>query len=339
MSRIHLHTRRLAHASLGAALLLALFGSLTRAFRGPTPRLQPHHGHLPDAPPPPPLLPHTDTDGDGLLDGLEAQLARRYAPRYRFAGHQPGGLGGPDNRDEDFFPLSVERFEAQRARGLYRTQQGLVRAEGPGWWEDDRLHGYPQRLTGDPLGQAPAYTHVFSEGASLWIEYWLFYGFDRATPRVFGLSLDLGGHRGDWEHVAVEVVEEQVRAAVFYGHGRGWRVEREGLSLVEEHVEVFVSQGKHAAYPAPTVRPILDLPAWCVEVFDVANGAGPTWDAWRGPLIDLGERGAPRPGVEWIARTGRWGPDGWLGIGLSPTGPWAKPSWGDHRRAAAWPPD
>ena len=75
---------------------------------------------------------------------------------------------------------------------------------------------------------------------------------------------------------------------------------------------------------------------------DFANGAGPAWDTWRGPLIDMGERGRLRPLVaDWADFTGRWGPEGielfGQEVAASPTGPLAKRSWGNNGAGTPWP--
>ena len=343
--------RRRRAAAIGLALLSApplAFLGLVRVHHAPEPALAPWEGALPAAVDPQAApAAGADADGDGLDDALEAALARRFAPRYRFTARDPAGPASAQNRDERFFPMSVARFLAGLEAGLWEVaERGRVRAEGPGRFEDARVLGFPSRLVGDPVGQAPVYTHVYpSEVAGeAFCEYWVFYGYDRAEARVLGALVPLGDHRGDWEHTAYRVALDPPRLleGYYYGHARCLLVPREDLERVEgEHPVVYVSQGKHAAYPAPCVLDSVPLPAWLVQHHDVANGRGPVWDAWRGPVIDLGERGRPSAAAaDWLAFAGRWGPDGVaigpLEIGTSPTGPCMKWSWGANGAGVPW---
>ena len=341
-------SRRWARRLSAPALLLPALSAwvVPALHRGPEPATAPWTGPLPAAAVAPVASTAlVDADGDGLDDALEARIARRHAPRYRFAGHDPAGPDAPQNRDERFFPLSVARFRAQVEAGVYGLVDGAVRAEAPGWFEADRIDGFPSRLAGDPVGEAPAYVHVYPLGAGeAVVEYWLFYGYDRADAAVLGVGVSLGDHRGDWEHTAFRVQLDPPRLleGFYYGHALGLQVAGDDLERVEgEHPVVYVSQGKHASYPAACVVPSVPLPTWLVQHLDVANGRGPVWDAWRGPLVDLGERGRPSPAArDWLGYAGRWGPDGLalfgLEVGASPTGPTAKPSWGNNVTGTPW---
>ncbi|MBI4575080.1 MAG: Vps62-related protein [Planctomycetes bacterium] len=294
-----------------------------------------------------------DGDGDGLDDGLEAEVARRHAPCFRFAGRDPAGPDSPQNRDEDYYPMSVARFLACLDAGVYRVRGVAVRAERPGRFEATHVSGFPSRLSGDPPGTAPVYAHVYPASAAgeAWCEYWLFYAHDRAGAEVLGRVTSRADHRGDWEHVAFRVALDPARVLEghYYGHGRSTVLGPDEVERLEEtHPVVYVSQGKHASYPAACWGPALPrVPGWLVRHHDVANGRGPAWEAWRGAVVDLGERGRPsRAAARWLAFQGRWGPDrielGVLGLGAvrvgdSPTGPTAKSSWGRHEGGTPWP--
>jgi hypothetical protein len=313
---------------------------------GPEPPTTPFAGALPtatDANPAP--AQGEDADGDGLDDALEAEIARRHAPRYRFTARDPNGPDCLQNQDEEHFPMSVARFLAGLERGAFEVRgQGKVQTGAPGHFEERKVVGYPSFLAGDPPGEAPLYTHVYPgvEGEAF-VEYWVWYGYDRAQAAVVGVDVPLGDHRGDWEHSAYRVSLDPPRVleGYYYGHALCLLVPREDMTFVDgEHPEVFVGQGKHASYPAPVWVPSTFLGP-LVHHHDLANGLGPTWDAWKGTLVDLGERDRPRPAVaSWQGFQGRWGPDGTelfgLGIGTSPTGPTAKTSWGNNYEGTPW---
>ncbi len=301
-----------------------------------------------------PPAPGEDQDGDGLDDALELAIARRHAPRYRFTAHDPSGPSSRQNRDEEFFPLSVERFLAALEAGRFevaledgaRTTVELAAGGRREGFEGANVVGFPSRLVGDPLGSAPVYAHVYPADApgEVFCEYWVFYGYDRAEARVLGLPVTLGDHRCDWEHTAYRVRLDPPRLleGFYYGHAKCLLVAGDDLERVEgEHPVVYVSQGKHASYPVACTLPSTPVPTWLVQHHDVANGRGPTWDAWRGPIVRLGERGRPTAAVaRWQAFLGRWGPDGielaGLEIGASPTGPLVKRSWGRHGEGTPW---
>jgi VPS62-like protein len=294
----------------------------------------------------PPMSAGRDLDGDGLDDALEAEIARRHAPRWRFTGRDPEGPALPQNRDERYFPMSVARFLACLESGLYDLDGGRVVAAAPGTFDDEAVAGFPSYLAGDPPGRAPLYTHVYpgAEGEAF-CEYWAFYGYDHAGATVLGVDVPYGGHRGDWEHVAFRVSLDPPRLleGFYYGHARCLVVKGEDLERVAgEHPLVYVSQGKHASYPAACViQSVPFVPQAVIGHHDVANGRGRTWDGWEGPLIDLGERDRPRGDAKrWLGFEGRWGPDGFeiggLDLGVSPTGPAAKSSWGNNTAGDPW---
>lgn len=323
-----------------ACLLSPLLAAacLHQLHAGAEPTLTPYDGLPPTTPEvQPPMVAGQDLDKDGLDDALEATLAERHAPLYRFSAHDPAGPRSDQNRDEEFFPDSVAGFLAQLEQGLWqRDGQTLQGPPGALIHSQPRLLGYPSRLAGQPPGSAPVYTHVYplADGRAV-CEYWLFYPYDRADARVLGVAVPWGDHRGDWEHTAFEVQLDPPRLerGYYYGHARCLQVPRADIERVDgEHPVVYVSQGKHASYPRACQLATTGMPRFLLAHDDVANGLGPAWQAWLGPLIDLGERDAPRAGAEWLSYPGRWGPDGFqlggLPIGLSPTGPAVKASWG-----------
>lgn len=335
---------------LGAPAVLVPALSVAAApaiHHGPEPPIRAWSGDVPAAraQTPPAPAPGQDADGDGVADAVEAAVALRHAPRYRFTARDPSGPDVPQNQDEAYFPISVTGFRAQLAAGVYRLVGGPVRAEAPGRFGQSGIDGFPSRLAGDPIGAAPVYTHVYPlDAGQAVVEYWVFYGYDRADAGVLGVSVSLGDHRGDWEHTAFRVQLEPPRLleGFYYGHALALQVPRDDLERVDgEHPVVYVSQGKHASYPQACVVRSVPIPTWLLQHLDVANGQGPTWDAWTSPLVDLGERGRPSAAAaDWLGYMGRWGPDGLelfgLGIGTSPTGPAAKVSWGNNVEGSPW---
>ncbi|MGE0707775.1 MAG: Vps62-related protein [Planctomycetota bacterium] len=343
--------RRRRWIALAAALLLlppvAVFAGVGPLQHGPEPSLSDWSSAVPaavesSAAP----TAGADEDGDGLDDALEVEVARRHAPRLRFAARDPLAPSCVQNQDERYFPMSVAGFLACLDAGVWRLDRGVVSTGGPGRIEEAAVSGFPSRVVGDPVGEAPLYTHVSPTDApgELLVEYWVFYGFDVADGGFLGVSVSWGDHRGDWEHTAYRVALDPPRVleGFYFGHDRGLAVPGEDLEVVEGlHPVVYVSQGKHASYPAACRVASTVFPGWVVQHQDVANGLGPRWDTWRGRLVDLGERGKPRPEVaRWFPFLGRWGQDGLvvgtLEVGTSATGPAAKPEWGKSAGGRPW---
>ncbi|RMG06691.1 MAG: DUF946 domain-containing protein [Planctomycetota bacterium] len=333
---------------------------------------------------------------EGLLrPTLRRVLARRFAPQLRFNAWVPDDPS-PQNRNEDFFPMGVARFLKEVASGRVRVLAEPSRGAAPGvsavrpWREALRLEGavlagFPRDLVGDAPGEAPVYVHVLEDPRHrrvdeagrgelvVWIEYWLFYPMDRCEPVVLGHHLtgeaDRFGHRGDWEHTSFRVrvlldeggalASARLVAGRFYGHDRCFEVPADELRYASDHPVVFVSQGKHASYPAPGRFELVPLPAWLAAHTDVFRGNGVRVDTWRGPLIDLEdvagaeEELAPEPWralapepADWTHFLGRWGPDRMarielggkvFALGLSPSAPRAKSTWGDLGDGPATP--
>jgi len=273
------------------------------------------------------------------------ELARRHAPLWRFNGWVPGDPS-PMNKSEDHFPMSVARFFDELGRGKARIVTREARGATPGENEErdipgavaierDRIAGMPRNMAGDAPGKAPVYFKSYSKGGLTYIEYWLFYPQDRCRVKILGVTLPIGGHRGDWEGISIAL---DARGAVVRGyfnrHGEKDACAPEQMHFVEGHPVAYVSQGKHACYPEPgRWHDMLGL-APLVEFDEFFLGNGCAWRSWESPLMDLDARdeaefappsmkkllkGGPD---DWRDFAGGWGPDrGILGVGASPVGP------------------
>src|SRR5262249_54841058 len=127
--------------------------------------------------------------------------------------------------------------------GISTVQQIGTVTVGP-----DEIDGVPKHMPGDVPGTAPVYVHVCPDASAsvrnpdgsgedvAWIEYWLFYGQDESGESILGaVTLDIAGHRGDWETVAMRVatvlgpggafVRSELRRACFSAHGDATLVE------------------------------------------------------------------------------------------------------------------
>jgi hypothetical protein len=300
-------------------------------------------------------------------------IARAFAPRLRFNAFHNDGNASRQNRNEDHFPTGVASLFREVASGRVRvvTQPSVgaqaavaelrATSDAPVFGQD-ALGPFPERLVGDAPGGAPIYVNVYEDPAtraiaadgsgsvSVWIEYYVFYPFDRAEASLIGLNvaprLNLGGHRGDWEHTHYRVRVQlgpggallggAFEDAVFYAHGHGHGVEPSGLETVDDqgrpdpagrHAVVYVAQGKHASYPQAGEWPGGGLfPTWAVQQTDFFRGNGVVVDTWRGAFVDLedpaGELAdlaspdvlaafarSPVALSDWSQYRGRWGTD------------------------------
>ncbi|MCA8924486.1 MAG: hypothetical protein KDD82_21930 [Planctomycetes bacterium] len=154
----------------------------------------------------------------------------------------------------------------------------------------------------------------------------------------------------------------QVEEGTFHGHTKAYRADRRTLEFVDDagqddplgdHPVVYVAQGKHASYPQAGEWHDPNTPAWVADHTDFFRGNGVWIDGWTVPLMNL-ERASANPAEfasaelfaliaaspssvytvnlsDWTQYRGRWGRDLQLGplhVGLSPTGPKAKSSYG-----------
>jgi hypothetical protein len=244
------------------------------------------------------------------------------------------------NKSEDHFPMSVRGFFAELDRGKPRIVTREAHGARPGEnaerplrgvvsLERDRIAGMPRNMAGDTPGTAPTYFDCYSRDGKTYVEYWLFYPQDRARVKVLGVTFPIGGHRGDWEGIALALdARGEVVRGYYNRHGEKDAVSPARMHFEEGHPVAYVSQGKHACYPEPgRWHDMLGL-APLIEFDEFFLGNGCSSRSWEGRLVDLDARdpeelSVPRFGLEdWRDFEGGWGPDkGFLGIGGSPVGP------------------
>jgi hypothetical protein len=234
-------------------------------------------------------------------------------------------------------------------------------------FDDEKLGCFPKFMVGDVPGQAAIYPNLYldkkskplrRDGAgelSVIAEYWVFYPHDRSEAKLLGSVLtkghrDFTGHRGDWEHTIYilnvklgegsQLQTASIQRGVYYGHGNAFIVEKQELEFVDDkgqktrtgtHPVVYISQGKHASYPAAGEwKGHAKVPSWLAHHTDFFRGNGVIVNTWEGRLPDIGE---PRSNVEefgsqafknalaqspkeltskwkyWTDFKGYWGPD------------------------------
>jgi hypothetical protein len=207
----------------------------------------------------------------GLTPTLEASIALAFAPQMRFNAYHNDGNASRQNRNEDFFPMSVARFlteiDSGQARVVIQPSQDAQPAISEVRSTTARpvfhlthLADYPRRMSGDAPGSAPLYVSIYEDPAGrrqaadgsgelvAYVEYWVFYAHDRAEAKILffstGRRFDPIGHRADWEHTSFKVRVKlgpgglfsggSVEEGAFYGHSKNFLAFAPELELLDD---------------------------------------------------------------------------------------------------------
>lgn len=163
--------------------------------------------------------------------------------------------------------------------------------------------------------RAPVYAEwVDPAGKSPYVVYWLWYPYNRwvgtskLTTGPVNLIREI--HEGDWEHVVLQVAQDNQRAkrVGFYQHY--CPAEKVAYGALEtddaSHFVVYSARGGHASYPNTTRSGRPQKPS-CTKVTTVKRygldwtGGGKTWRPWSGQQIRDAQK-AP-----WYGFGGAWG--------------------------------
>lgn len=246
----------------------------------------------PSAPIPngPPALPEGDEDGDGILDAVEQALAERFAPIVILDPH--------DTNRPASIPWLLERVS--------------LPSDGATTF---RLPPSARGGSNDPADWT-TYVHVYPRpSGGLHLQYWFFYPYN--TGRL------VFDHDGDWEHLTVDVDEDERPIGAFLarhsddrpGAFRPWsRLVRKG-----DHPVVLSARGSHATYADRADLAIFERAASCD---DLDHCDAPMWRTWEGGgLVNVGERSRPLVLHEALTYRGRWGRSRLLPGTSAPFGP------------------
>lgn len=210
-----------------------------------------------------------DVDLGGHGGDLEVALATGFRPRLLF------------DRDERWRPLEVSRFLAERfddgsghracASGSGSpcpSATGVTDLRGAAIAYLD-LHG--EGRDGADFGSPPSdcerappavdcdsgpesvvyYRRTSHEGRWYW-DYWWFLRYNDYTGSINRCRLVCGDHEGDWEGVTVITtasLRPMVLGAIYATHKDRVLVDTAVLPVTGDHVDVYVADGTHAAYP------------------------------------------------------------------------------------------
>lgn len=247
-------------------------------------------------------LAEDDADRDGLRDGLERELAERYAPVVL--------LDARDWTRPASIPWLLARADVDAGGSAPKLASALgsPKARAP----------LPRaiRAGSDDPNDWTTYVHVYPRAdGGINVQYWFFYAYNDG-PALFD-------HESDWEHVTVRLDAADAPVGVYFarheddhpGVFRPWS----GLRRAGEHPVVLSASGTHASYADHD-----DL-AW----FESGARCGPdgacgdrTWRTWEGGgLVNVGETSRPLALADALEYAGRWGRAGLLPGTSAPHGP------------------
>ncbi|MFL6123095.1 hypothetical protein [Actinophytocola sp.] len=153
---------------------------------------------------------------------------------------------------------------------------------------------------------APVYWQYYEkgDGSTSAFVYWLFYGYNDA----------FNNHEGDWERVAVQLVDGEPDGVTFWKHEEPpCRVAWSDIDRRDGHPVTYSAAGSHGSYPWEGGYDATPYgPAEAQPVTDVTSPGTP-WSTWN----------AARSVVEqpWWGYRGRWGDQTGLPGANGPRGP------------------
>ncbi|HEU4407151.1 MAG TPA: Vps62-related protein [Polyangiaceae bacterium] len=284
-----------------------------------------------------------DDDADGIDDGLETTLARRFAPLLRLTANEqyrPGSVAW-------YLPRVHLRFNHDNCFDHEILALGEVTADNLGQQShpnngslcqhsgdaEDQLPSNAKHLEfflqppddaahgGAPPADWRAYAHVKKSqtiAGGYDVQYWFFYPFNSTIANF--------DHEADWEHITVVAdASEAIAQARYAAHSGGTTHPASALELVPgtSRPVGYVALGSHATYNKPGEY-LTEAPDFVFT--DQADGEGPEFDTSVG-LVNVGERGKPLNGQAWVNYGGRWGEIGEFSNTSGPPGPAFQGAW------------
>ncbi len=311
----------------------------------------------------PPPLHATDSDGDGLDDALEAQLAQQYAPVVFLHPLEPNYPANVDwylSRARMRFDHSCDALALCCGDhgildwGLPNQQNLISQAHGKQGWSllkgchhydtqySDRDFSYSEAFflqlhDGDHTGSLypfdwKVYVHSYpNTHGGVNLQYWFFYAYDTST---FALN-----HEADWENIIVVLDgAENVVEVRFARHDDSYHpISPSNVTWFQgTHPMVLSAIGSHASYESFAACDgdyreygcAWGDPSW--RWFTWSGGRPAGEEGYQGGgLVMVGEKDQPLNGQSFVRYSGRWGEIGPISSG--PRGPAYQGKWNDGR--------
>jgi len=273
-----------------------------------------------------------DEDHNGIPDDVEFQLANQFAPILFYDADEPNLPTSVDrflgHTELWFFSESCrpQRVQISKAAGPRLPRSTRPGCRAPGQMIDSEgtrsfgkkttfyLSTVPdsQRRGGEDSDSWVTYVHAYrNDLGGITLQYWRFYAFN--TSYMLGFQIDFGTHGGDWE--AIHVVLQPLPAGGFQpvqirllGHRdivtRPWR------DVITEagHPLIACEKGSHTStlMAGSDLRErsrMIEHKCW--------TGGSVRWPGGKvsksGPVVMLGQKTAPRQGIDWLRYSGLWG--------------------------------
>lgn len=296
-------------------------------------------------------------DNDGIDDGLEWELANRFAPvlYLPFLISQGSTLNGdwtrpvnvpwmlqntrmrihhnncPDHAVLDFGQVNATTLIQQSHQRFVRKWYGACVHENPvqysnGSWHDDDhffLQQYDHTHKGiEDASQWITYFHAYKNtSGGISIQYWFLWAYNDWTGSA--------NHEADWEHVNVRLdANHQPIGVHFSAHNSlNWYTASQVQWFEGTHPLVWVADGSHGLYRSQsacntTYYPLDEGECWTIDGnrwFTWSGGKGAHVGRQGGGLVNMGEKTSPMPGQQWLRYSGRWGEVGFDGLGFDGT--------------------
>jgi hypothetical protein len=275
---------------------------------------------------------HADQDRNGIPDDLELRLANEFAPILFY------------DADEPNLPTSIERFlsktelcyfseycrpqhariskpsGAQLAHAVRRSCRipgELIDSEGtrsPGKKSTFYLSNVPEteRRGSEDAEEWVTYVHAYrNDLGGITLQFWRLYAYN--SSYIMGFHIDFGTHGGDWE--AIHVVLKPTPAGGFspvqirlLGHRDITTQPWSEVAVEGGHPLIFCEKGSHTSLLMKK-SDLSNRSRWIEQ--KSWTGGSVRWPDGRvsnsGPLVMLGQKTSPRPGMEWLRYSGLWG--------------------------------
>lgn len=279
-----------------------------------------------------------DSDGDGILDSVEAALMARFSPTVRLA---PDGTDWTRPANVDWYLPKVHmRFnhtgcpdhqvlgdgtvtQANLSTQRHPTDNFICAHTSTIYASGGAHAGFFLQPTDTTIwsGTAPSgwRTYVHVKRSSLVsggydVQYWFFYAYDDGPARF--------DHEGDWEHVTITADADQRFYSAWYAqHNSGVRYAASQLQFVNgTHPVVYSAVGTHASYPSAGNFNVT------LGFTDRTSDGGPSYDT-ASNQVNVGEKSAPLGGQSFIEFGGGWGEIGSTSFSTGPLTPSFQATW------------
>jgi hypothetical protein len=270
-----------------------------------------------------------DQDGNGLPDALEMRLANEFAPIVFYYPDEPN----LPTRVDRFLPATHLWFFSQychpqqvaigptpgeiprrvasscRASGESIDSHGTRSAGKASTFYLESVSPAPRRGSSHPQDWV-TYVHSYrNDAGGVTLQYWRFYAFNTS----YWMGFHAGGwdHGGDWEAIHVVLGPGPSYSPIevrLLGHSDITTVAWDRTIHEGSHVLILCGKGGHTS--ELMTSPQLARRSYFIEQ-QSWTGGDVRWprrpDMPSGPLVILGQKTRPMPGMEWIQYSGLWG--------------------------------